>query len=80
MPSTNRPELPTLWVDVTHVLVRDDPNVAVMRFYTLLPDAQVEACRVIMPVSQLKQLIEKTCRTLAFYPTQSDDGIARGKR
>jgi hypothetical protein len=70
IPRTNQPTLPTVWVDIAQVLIREDPSIAVIRFYTLLPDSQTEICRIATPVAHLKKLVEHTCRNLDYYPTK----------
>jgi hypothetical protein len=60
--------LPTLWVDVVQMGVRPD-GLATLRFYTLLPELMVEACRIQTPTDHLKRMLDGFAQALNYYPT-----------
>lgn len=56
LPKLRLPSMPTVWVDMVEILHRNDVEVASMVFYTHLDDNVVEAARVQMPVSLLRNI------------------------
>jgi len=73
------PSLPTLWVDTTTLTARVD-GTATMRFYTVLREASVEACRIHTSVDHLKRIVDMLARSLEYYPTQATIKTTSKKR
>jgi hypothetical protein len=73
LPRVENPGLPTYWVDTAYVAIREDPAIALIRFYTLLPGAAVESCRIQTPVSHLRQLVDVIAKHTGYYPTPPAD-------
>ena len=57
LPKRENPSLTTLWVDAMELFVRHD-GVAMMRFYTVTPDARLEACRFVTPLVHLRKIAD----------------------
>lgn len=60
----------SLWVDTMGMTVRADVPVATLRFFTVLEDAQQEACRIQTNVPHLKRMVDVICRSINYYPTK----------
>jgi hypothetical protein len=54
--------------------IRVEPHIALLRFYSVLPDAAIEACRIQTPVAHLKQIVDILASRLDYYPTKKPDG------
>lgn len=67
--------LPTIWVDTANILVREDPAVAMIRFYTTTPEALIEACRIQTPSSHLRNLIKTMAKALDYYPSKDEPAM-----
>lgn len=64
----NRHDLPSIWIDSVHLLSREDGQV-ILRFYTALPEAMIEAARIHMSREQAQKFVAAMARNLEFYPS-----------
>jgi hypothetical protein len=82
LPKLHNPALPTIWVDAAQFLTRDNPPVAMLRFYTITPEAAVEACRIQTPLDHIRRMIDAMAKTIGYYPTppsSAELGASEGK-
>ena len=63
--------LPSYFVDAFRVSARKD-DIAVLSFYSDLPNGIVEQTRVITPVDRLKALVDLICRQIDYYPEKDE--------
>lgn len=78
-PKIPRPDLPSIWVDTTGLLVRKEPDICTLRFYTVLTDPEdptksssIESCRIQTATAHLRALADIICKTLNYYPKPSE--------
>jgi hypothetical protein len=53
--------------------IRADIPVATLRFYSVVTDRLVEACRVQTSVEHVRQIVDVLARSLDYYPTKKAD-------
>jgi hypothetical protein len=77
----NRPDLPTLWVDTMEMLSRSEPQVVLMRFFSIVPEALVEVARIQTPLVHVRRMIDVLCKSLNYYPTgEPEAGKSAGEK
>ena len=68
LPKQFGPHLPTLAIDAVQMLTRAGRDSAILRFYTFLPEAAVEACRVQASKAALLDMINVLTKSMDYYP------------
>lgn len=63
-----------MWVDHMRVSLRNDPEVALLSFYSQLPDVEErpEVCRIMTSRKHVHAMIDVLCRTLGYYPDKQE--------
>ena len=66
------PNLPTVFADRLHFLMRED-GFAVLRWIQVLPEFSAEVARVMVTENHLKRIIDLLCKNIGHYPTPDED-------
>ncbi|BDD87986.1 hypothetical protein [Desulfofustis limnaeus] len=57
----------TLWVDHTHLSIRED-DLCMLRMSATLPEGLFEQAKIMTTKSHLRSLIDVLCKQLEYYP------------
>src|SRR5688572_25071874 len=69
-----RHDMPTVWVDRMVLNVRTDPDLAILRFFTLYMQldgrpVNVESSRIMVTMDHLRKMVNVMARVTNHYPT-----------
>ena len=59
--------IPTLFADIISIMSRSD-GISVLRFFSRMPGANIEICRIAVPQNVIKSFIDMTCQVSGYYP------------
>ena len=62
--------LNSAWVDHMHMSVREDVPIAMLAFYTRLPqiEQRLEAARIVTSLEHVHRMIDVLCENTDYYP------------
>ena len=72
LPVESSPGLPLQWVDRMELTARSEIPVVTLRFYSVVVDRMVEACRLQATADHCKKIADAICRSLDYYPTKPE--------
>lgn len=73
--------LPTLAADSTEIMLRGGTDGvssnAIVRFYSVMPDAAIELSRVQLSVDHIRAIVDLFAKSIDYYPTRPrEDRVA----
>lgn len=69
---TYSPDVATVWIDRTEILVRENPEVVYLRFETAIfgPNVRQEVCRLCMSKKHAQSLVDVLSKNLNYRPKE----------
>ena len=70
--ATYSPDVATVWIDRTEVIVRANPEVVFMRFETAVtgPNIRQEVCRLCMSKKHAQNIVDTLSKSLNYTPKE----------
>ncbi|MEE9294552.1 MAG: hypothetical protein V3W34_06295 [Phycisphaerae bacterium] len=68
--ATYSPDVATVWIDRTEILVRENPEVVFLRFETAVtgPNIRQEVCRLCMSKKHAQSIVDIMSKSLNYTP------------